>query len=247
MVSKNLLEFASKRYDFDIDTLEHIPRASGKIENKVYTFDKNGKKCIIKFEPPSVGHNNQLRETKAAMDFHYYLAANNVSVSHPLKETNGELVISTQENGEDYIITAFVCLNGRTWGYTGSNDKMSFNWGKVMGDMHRVAQSYAPPNKYDVQKDIFDGYSWRSLLEDLKIYPDVYKIAQKLLDEIIALPRDNDSFGVIHGDLHQGNFFVDGDNTSIIDFGDSIYGWFALDIAISLCHALYGGAEGTKA
>ncbi len=239
MVSQNLLEFAAEKYDFAINTLERIPRDCGKIMNEAYSFHKNRKKYIIKFEPHSVEHKDHLRETKAAMDFHYYLAENHVSASMPLKTRNGELVIATRDNGEEYIITAFAWLNGQTWGYIGNNEKLSFNWGKVMGDMHRAAKDYNPPNHYDVQKDIFDGFYWGSFFDDLKAYPTVYKITQELLNEIIALPRDKDSFGIIHGDLHQGNFFVDGDQINVIDFGDSIYGWFALDIAISLCHALW--------
>ena len=99
MVSNNLLEFAAKNYDFDVNSLEHIPRSSGKINNQIYSFYKDERKCIVKFEPPSDEHNNQLRETKAAMDFNYYLAENNINVSVPLKANNGELVISTRDNG----------------------------------------------------------------------------------------------------------------------------------------------------
>jgi len=142
MIPNDLLEFASKNYNFDINTLEHIPRSNGKIMNQIYTFNKNDKKYIIKFDPPSPEHKNQLRETRAAMDFNYYLAENNISVSVPLKANNGELVISAEENGVDYIITAFSWLNGQSWAYEGWNGKMSFNWGKVMGDMHRVAKDY---------------------------------------------------------------------------------------------------------
>ena len=32
----------------------------------------------------------------------------------------------------------------------------------------------------------------------------------------------------------------------MIDFGDSMYGWFALDIAISLCYTLWWGRGGSK-
>jgi Ser/Thr protein kinase RdoA (MazF antagonist) len=177
------------------------------------------------------------------MDFNYYLFEKNVSVSKPLKAINGELVIAAQDSGEDYIITAFDWLNGQTWAYDARNERMSFNWGKAMGDMHRAAKDYKPPNEYDVQKDIFECCHWGTFFDSLKIYPDVYRIAQELLGDIRALSRDKDSFGIIHSDMHQGNIFIDGDSVSIFDFGDSIYGWFALDIAISLCHALWWGRK----
>ena len=241
MISKNLLKFAAENYGFEKATLERIPRSSGKIMNEIYTFYKNGRKYIIKFEPPSEVYKNQLRETRAALDFHCYLSDCGVNVSAPLKNIHGEPVTSALDGGTEYIITAFAWLNGQTWGYDGANGKMSYNWGKTMGAMHCAAKSYTPPNEYDVQKDIFDGFYWGRFFDGLKIYPDVYKIAQKLFREITALPRDADSFGVIHGDLHQGNFFTDGENIRIIDFGDSIYGWYTLDAAISLCHALWWG------
>jgi Ser/Thr protein kinase RdoA (MazF antagonist) len=211
--------------------------------NKIYTFNKGGKKYIVKFAPQSAEYNNLLAETRTVMDFNYYLAANNVSVGIPLRANNGKLVISAPDGGEDYIITAFAWLNGQTWGYDASNDEMSFNWGKTMGGMHRATKNYNPPGDYDILKDLFTSYYWSAFLDDLELYPSVYKIAQELLGEIAVLPRDKESYGIIHGDLHQGNFFVDGDKISIIDFGDSIYGWFALDVAISLCHALWWGRK----
>ena len=243
MVSKNLLEFAAKSYGFSVDMLEHIPRISGKIENQIYSFNKYGKKYLIKFDPISSQYNNQLRETRAAMDFNYYLAENNINVSVPLKSTNGELVI----DGEDYIITAFNWLYGETWSFDGSNGEMSFNWGKVMGEIHRAAKDYKPQNEHDVLRKIFDRRYQVSFFDNLKIYPSVYEISQELMGEIIALPKDKDSFGIIHYDMHQGNFYTLGNKVSVFDFGDSIYGWFVLDIAISLCHALWWGREGNKA
>ena len=239
MLSKDLLEFAAVNYDFNPDTLRHIARNSGKTQNQVYLFNKDGKDYIIKFEPPCDVYNNQVAETRALMDFSYYLAENNISVAKPLKAINGELVILDK----DYIITAFEKLNGETWAFDPRNDKLSFNWGKVMGGMHRVLKDYKPPNKYDAQKDIFECYHWGSFFDRLKIYPEVYKISQELMSEIMLLPREKDSFGIIHADMHQGNIFIDGDKVSVFDFGDSMYGWFALDIAVSLCHALWWGRK----
>ena len=46
MVSQDLLEFAAKRYGFDAGSLEHIPRSSGKVQNKVCAFFKDDKKGV---------------------------------------------------------------------------------------------------------------------------------------------------------------------------------------------------------
>lgn len=239
MIPQKVLEFAVEKYGFNPDTLEYIPRISGKIANQVYSFYKDDKKFIIKFEPPHNIYNNQLLETRALMDLNYYLAKNYANVPTPLKTRDGELVVPLQDENNNYIITAFEWLNGKTWAYEGSNNNASFNWGKAMGNIHCAVKEYIPSNEFDVQKDIFDSQHWVKLFDSLKPYPTVHKIAQELISEISSLPRDRDSFGIIHGDMHQGNIFINEDEVSVFDFGDSMYGWFTLDIAITLCHALW--------
>ena len=50
-----------------------------------------------------------------------------------------------------------------------------------------------------------------------------------------SLPKDDDCYGLIHADIHQGNFFVDeNDNITIFDFDDCHYHWFAYDLAVPL-------------
>jgi len=66
----------------------------------------------------------------------------------------------------------------------------------------------------------------------------VYKITQELCGKIAILPRDRDSYGLIHCDMHPWNFHIDGDKIIVFDFNDNIYAWFALDIGIGLFHGL---------
>lgn len=53
------------------------------------------------------------------------------------------------------------------------------------------------------------------------------------LDGLHALPKDADSYGLIHNDFNDGNFTVDYDNDNItaFDFDDCCYFWFMYDIA----------------
>ena len=56
---------------------------------------------------------------------------------------------------------------------------------------------------------------------------------QFLLGELKSLPRDKDSFGLIHGDFNDGNFTVDyaNGNITVFDFDDSCHFWFMYEIA----------------
>src|SRR6185503_18451404 len=43
------------------------------------------------------------------------------------------------------------------------------------------------------------------------------------------------SYGLIHQDAHQNNFFIDSDETiTLFDFDDCVYSWFSNDLAIVL-------------
>lgn len=53
------------------------------------------------------------------------------------------------------------------------------------------------------------------------------------------MPKDKEGYGLIHTDVHSGNFFVDDNgNITIFDFDDCSYMYFISDIAIALFYCL---------
>ena len=234
MVSANLLEFAAVNYGFDQETLRFISDST----NQIYGFHKDGRHYILRFSNRSA---KKFNEAKAEMEWLYYLAKNNIGVGLPLKLENGELVISTQENGENYIVTSFETVAGAFWDKnnpTKWNNAVFYNWGKAMGDIHRLTKDFSFTSD-PVTRSSFDG---RFALDDsIKDCPSVNAIVENLIKDMMALPKDKDSYGLIHNDMHQWNFYVDGGKVNIFDFDDSLYGWFALDIGIALYHGLWWG------
>ena len=58
---------------------------------------------------------------------------------------------------------------------------------------------------------------------------------RSLLEHMSSLPKDKTSYGLIHQDAHQNNFFMDADGAiTLFDFDDCAYSWFINDIAIVL-------------
>lgn len=51
------------------------------------------------------------------------------------------------------------------------------------------------------------------------------------------MPRDPDSYGLIHGDIHHNNFHVHKDELILFDFDECEYNWFVADIANPLFYA----------
>jgi Ser/Thr protein kinase RdoA (MazF antagonist) len=236
MVSDNLLKFASDSYRFNKDTLHFVSDST----NQIYIFQKDSKHYILRFSNRSA---EKINETKAEMEWLYYLAENNIGVGLPLKTVNGELVVSTIENGENYIVTSFETVAGEFWDKNNPlkwNEQIFYNWGKIMGDIHSLTKNFKFTNE-QITREIFNG---RFALDDnIKFCQSVNKIADNLIEKIMNLPKDKDSYGLIHNDMHQWNIYIDGDKINVFDFDDSLYGWFAMDIGIALYHALWWGRK----
>ena len=248
MVSDFLLDFAAVNYGFDKSTLHFISEST----NQIYSFQKNGIWYILRFSRRPFEH---IGQTKAEMDWLYYLANNKINVSLPLPANGGELVVSTADGGDagdgnTYVISAFEVLRGKFWNKNDPNlwnGKIFYNWGKITGEIHRLTKGYNPAANRDTGgapnvRSAFNGYE-TLFIDKLAGCPSVHKIAADLVGEILAFPKDADSYGLIHYDIHPWNFLIDGDGIGVFDFDDCLYGWFAMDIGIALYHGLWWGRK----
>ena len=106
------------------------------------------------------------------------------------------------------------------------------NWGQVLGQMHRLAKSYQPLSEAVRRPDwhTWEYYSGFPYGERLPVIKQKY---DQLIAELNALPKDRDSYGLIHNDFNDGNFTVDYDNgdITVFDFDDSCYFWYMYDLA----------------
>ena len=105
-----------------------------------------------------------------------------------------------------------------------------------MGDMHREAKGFKPANEADKRPEFTNCIG-----DSVKAFPSVNKAAEDLINEITALPKNRDSYGLIHHDLGPTNFLIDGDRINVFDFDDCAYAWFALDIGAALTFGIWFG------
>lgn len=110
------------------------------------------------------------------------------------------------------------------------NSKLFNLWGQGMGTMHSLSKLYKGKRPEWLKQEIYQGN-----LKDLD--PKINNLWNNYLAELRTMSTSKDTYGIIHGDLHQQNLLYDNGEVTFIDFGDSEYGWFAYDIAISIYHA----------
>lgn len=224
----------TKRYGASKNGLQPL---SGGFQNAVYAYQKNNEKFILR-----ISHSG--RRTKdmlqAEVDWVNYLGSSGVSVSMPVPSLSGDLIESVDAEEEEYYVTSFRKAKGRLADVTNKeewNPAFFQRWGQLIGKMHAATKRYTVNEGYRPQwsKEHPDLLNMRQ--EELA--PVIALKYEKLLANLLEWKKNEDTFGLIHNDFHQGNFFVENGDITVFDFDDCAYYWFANDLAVSFYHAYW--------
>lgn len=233
----HLLPQAAALYPFEESTVRLI-RSSRYSPNDVYSFSRNGRAFILRIATHDEDHASL---TAAEMDWLSHLHREGVPVSMPLPMRDGQLVVSIPHGSKHHAVCAFEKAEGAP---CDREDPASWNmavcrdWGYTLGRMHRATKSYKPSSSR-LMRPLFDGSD--ALNESLRGVPVIHALSTALVQSLLSLPRNRDTYGLIHNDFHQTNFFVNNGRVHVFDFDDSLYGYFALDIGVSVYFALRWG------
>jgi len=233
-----VLEIAAARFGTHKDALRIFPEYEG-AANLVYEYEIDKKPLILRI---SFTPERSFEQIQAELHFVNYLSENGVNVSKPVPSQNGNLVETIQAAGIPFHVVTFikgqgmrVPDNGYRYRTDAPIEEYFRNWGRILGQMHALTKNYHPESDVIKRPEWFDLHDSRLALANQ--LPDrlhrVQTQIQFLLDELKSLPRDTDSFGLIHGDFNDGNFTVDYSNgdITVFDFDDSCYFWFMYEIA----------------
>ncbi|MBW4829152.1 MAG: phosphotransferase [Clostridiaceae bacterium] len=164
-----------------------------------------------------------------------YLSEQIIEVINPILSKNGKLYEIVSIEGELYILCAFEKASGRLVNQNNLdewNETLFYKLGSIMGNIHRCSKQYILDNKEKLCFEWNEDFVF--LIESSLLDDDVLKIWDKIIFELEKLPKTVDSYGIIHNDLHQLNFFIDGSKVKIFDFDDCICSWYSFDIALTL-------------
>ena len=174
---------------------------------------------------------------RGEVDWINFLAQGGAGVARAVASQNGNLVevIADDKDGA-FLASAFVkARGGHVWDRGGWTDERIASYGKLLGRIHALSKNYTVANEAWRRPNWEDDqYSL-----DLPLEPVMAENLDEVMEHLLALPRDRDSYGMIHQDAHAGNFFVDDDgHITLFDFDDCVYGHFAYDLAMVLFYAV---------
>jgi Ser/Thr protein kinase RdoA (MazF antagonist) len=230
---------AARRYGVEDPDL--TPLAGGHFAD-VYEFTKGDGEYVLRVIPPN--DEIDVRAARAILEWMGYLADHGGSVTPPLRSEAGAYLETIEDGSATYIAT--VCE--RAPGVLGEelpadawSDALIGELGRTTGRMHAIAGGYVPSDESS-RRPAWDAigncFNPTGLLDESQA--GVNARLAEVMDRVRALPRAEEDFGLIHADLHGGNFFVDvdGGTVTVFDFDDCCYGWFAMDVAMALFDTL---------
>lgn len=234
-----LLEAAER---FGLNPNPNSFQKRGDFENYVFEADQNGLPVILRLTHSS--HRSQ-NEVLAELEWIRFLRENGVDIPSCLDSQKKELT-EVIPAGDTYFTAALFekatgkhadRKNPEQW-----NADLFREWGRITGEMHRATSGYAPANpelsrpQWHEDEQILHAERYIQLGDEFIL--DRLKTA---LARMHALPQSHQTFGLIHTDIHPGNFFVDAGRIQVFDFDDSHYNWYIHDVAIPLYYSITGG------
>ncbi len=203
----------------------------------IYRFHRQSQEVLIKIMEYEQG-NGSLYAVKKRIEFLKYLSAAKADVIQPIHSDNSRILESVIINDKLYIAYAWEMVKGEPIIISHPKDRTDFyyNWGKVLGKMHRLAKGYPDwLHSQSVDNQNNPQISWES--EWNYFYnriPDerVKQTWQQIKDILESVPKTRDNFGFIHNDAHPNNILVQNKQLILIDFDVANFHWFILDIAI---------------
>ena len=215
---------ASRRFGLEGASVKRL----GSFESAVYEITKDGILHILKATDEAHRHVDLIRS-----ELHWvnYLADNGVPLCRAVESLDGQTVetISLPDTGEAVSLILFEKAPGAKLTPETCDDALVHTWGECLGQMHALTSKYIPGGRR--RNDWFDD---RDLIPMDDIEPEVVEKLNAAISRLKALPRSEKTYGLVHLDLHHGNFFVHKGRMKIFDTDDCHYDYFANDVAIPL-------------
>jgi amicoumacin kinase len=210
-----------------------VPMRGGHFAH-VYTFKRARRNYVLRLTPPNQEIDSKAQ--KSILVWMAYLAAQGASIPAPLPSRNNNLVETIPTSEGNWLSVAYTRADGIL-----SEELPIDRWdgplfqtlGKAIGKFHAITRSYVPAPEtsypeWDTGGNLF--------IDQIKNEHWLMEKQAPLLEQVRKLPKSPEAYGLIHCDLHFGNFFVNVPEQviTLIDFDDCAYGWFIMDVAVLL-------------
>ncbi|MBU5352071.1 phosphotransferase [Paenibacillus barcinonensis] len=234
LMNDHILSEAVSRFGIDPGDISFI----GGFQNFVYEYVKKDRSYILRLSHSS---HRSFSAICGELEWVKYLHDQGLSVSKAIASAQNNLAEVLHLEDSYFTISSFEKAPGQKIFYPEcmNNDMLSEKCGEITGQLHQLSRTYKP------SREAIKRHDWtrNSYLTAINKYipadqARVFESAERLMRKIDALKKD-DSYGLIHGDINVGNFFLDENRITLFDFDECQYSWYIEDIAIQIFYMVY--------
>ena len=215
-----------------------------RVANFVYFTKLDGREVVLRLTEPV---HRMPKEIESELDWMNYLTVNGMRIASPIPTLTGSFMAELPGK-KIYYAAIFEKAPGSFL-----NDdlvptvELIANWGRYLGKMHRLTKDYLPSPLIQRRQEWEQDESLAMALRSIDKADELpYRRLNELMEWMRALPQENHCYGLVHCDLHRGNFFVENGEITAFDFDDACYQWFSYDIVAPINSINKNLFEGTN-
>lgn len=204
-------------------------------ENTVYVLRTPERRLIVRLSGAELQSPVTLR---GEMGFIDRCVQAGIHAARPIPTAKGEsfariwAIDERTGRGRERMVTVFEHVPGRRIRPLAMKDQFIFSWGAFLARMHNATDGFQQTRT--ARRPNWDEIAFqREILSDdlrrRRWFRDEWDACQKWLQR---LPQTEQ--GLIHADVHEGNFKVYRGEFYLFDFDDSCVCWYAYDLAVNL-------------
>jgi len=198
------------------------------------TENSTGEPVIVRISDGAIRQRGELQGELIWLD---HLIHHGCTVTTPILSRNGELLETIDLEQGTYHVCCFERFGGQQinpitdpqW-----NDELFLKLGREIGRIHRASDELQLPPDQD-RKPWYEC-NLSQIPDPLPqgFKPRVIEPMQAFTEEMRSREQKPRHYGLVHRDLHSGNFLVEQGEVQVIDFDLGCYGWRAMDFAVLL-------------
>ncbi len=184
---------------------------------------------------------------RAELDFLHYLHSEGYPAVRSVPAAGGEAFVTADTPWGPHSMVVFEKVPGKPMGRVAYSDAVYEGYGQSLGRLHHLSRGYQP--REAARDDWRVRLDWcERMATEYHADPLVLTEARLLRTFFGAMPCAADSYGLVHYDFELDNVFYDEASRLFtpIDFDDSIYHWYALDVEQTIDSIREDGPEGHR-
>ena len=194
--------------------------------NAVFTFTEAKRPYMLRFNHDC---ERSIDAIRAEVNYLHYLSTKDIAIAHPVQSRAGNYVESMDTPYGRFHSVVFEAITGHHFDINDLTLNRFNQWGQMLGKLHAATQSYP-----GVGRPLWHDHLTR-LVENIPAHEQAaHETIAKLCTRLNALPITAETFGLIHFDFELDNLIWTNQGLTAIDFDDSVWCWFAADIAFAL-------------